>query len=72
MTDRYNSLTVILDKDKRSDDCECLINAIKQLRGVLEVIPKISTGDSWMAEARALQHYREKLIKVLLPDTGEK
>ena len=37
MTDRYNALTVVMEKDMRDDDAEALIAAIRQLRGVLSV-----------------------------------
>lgn len=39
MTDRYNAFTVILENDIREDDAQPIINAIKQIRGVLDVQP---------------------------------
>ena len=42
MTDRYSSLTVVLERDIRDDDAEPLIAAIRQLRGVLRVVPKVA------------------------------
>lgn len=39
MTDRYNAFTVILENDIRDDDAQPIINAIKQIRGVLDVQP---------------------------------
>ncbi len=46
----------------RSDDAEQLINAIKQLRNVLDVKPNVSNGYDTTAELRA----RDKLQKALL------
>jgi hypothetical protein len=34
MTDRYNSLTVVLDRDIREDDAEHILNAIRMIKGV--------------------------------------
>ena len=45
MTDRYSSLTVILERDIREDDATPLIAAISQLRGVARVEPHISDAN---------------------------
>jgi len=65
MTDRYYALTIALEKDIREDDCEHLINAIKMLRGVLNVTPKVVSPDTWMAEQRAYSSLQQKIYKVL-------
>ena len=68
MTDRYNSLTVALERDIRDDDAENLVRAIRQLRGVLAVTGNISTPDAWIAGERAKNELRQKLWDVLYPD----
>jgi len=65
MTDRYNALTVVLDRDIRSDDCEPLIAAIQQLRGVLSVTPNVSDFDDHVAFERARLELRTKLLQAL-------
>jgi len=65
MTDRYNALTVVFDKDIRSDDAERLINAIKMIKGVLSVEPNVSNVDSHIAYSKARQDISEKLWEVL-------
>jgi hypothetical protein len=65
MTDRYYALTIALERDIREDDCEHLINAIKMLRGVLNVTPNVVSPDTWMAEQRALSDLQNKIYKVL-------
>jgi len=65
MTDRFHSLTVVLEQDTRDDDCEALISAIKQLRGVATVTGVVSSPDSHMAEQRALMTLRKKLYQAL-------
>lgn len=67
MTDRYNYLTVALEKDIRSDDAEALISAIKQLRGVLSVEPNVSDPGDWLAESRVRQELGTKLWEILYP-----
>lgn len=65
MTDRYNSLVIFLDHDIRSDDAQPLIDAIKQLRGVLDVQPHVGTWDDDLAYSRVRRELVEKLWNVL-------
>lgn len=67
MTDRYNALTVILEKDIRDDDAEALLNAIRQLRGVLSVSGNVADFDSHLAQERARSELGQKLWNVLYP-----
>lgn len=67
MTDRFNSLTVVLERDIREDDAEALINAINQLRGVLSVSGNVSDVTSHIAEERAKREIGDKLWSVLYP-----
>lgn len=65
MTDRYYALTIVLEKDIRSDDAERLIDAIHMLRGVLSVAPNVSDSATWMAEERAKSELRNKIFEAL-------
>lgn len=65
MTDRYYALTVVLEKDIRSDDAERLIDAIHMLRGVLSVVPNVADSTTWMAEERAKIELKNKIFEVL-------
>lgn len=67
MTDRYHSLTVVLEEDVRSDDAEAIIEAIKMIRGVLDVTPHIADTASWMAQTRVRRELGEKLMSILYP-----
>lgn len=71
MTDRYFALTVILEKDMRSDDAKSLIEAIKMLKGVLKVKPSVSDITTFMAEERAIHDLKMKLWKTLFPEFKE-
>ena len=61
MTDKYYALTVLLVKDRRDDDCKKIIEAIKMIKGVLNVKGNISSPEIWMAEERARQELGQKL-----------
>jgi hypothetical protein len=67
MSDRYNYLTVVLDHDIRYDDAEPLINAIRQLKGVLNVKAHVSNSDSWASDERARFELGEKLLAIVFP-----
>jgi hypothetical protein len=67
MTDRLKGVWVAFDRDIRTDDAEPLIEAIKQLRGVLSVTANVSDADDWMARERIRQELREQLWEVLRP-----
>ncbi len=62
MTDRYNTLTVVLEKDIREDDAEHLLIAIHCLKGVLSVRGNVVDATAYMAEERAKYEWREKLL----------
>ena len=67
MTDRYHSLTVALGKDVRADDCQPLIDAIRQMRGVIDVSGNVSGPDMHMGYLRAKNELSKKLWEVLWP-----
>ena len=61
MTDRYNALTVMLDRHIRSDDAEPLISAIMLLKGVLRVEPHVADIDYAVAHARVWNEIRRRM-----------
>lgn len=65
MTDRYYTLTVVLEKDTRDDDCEKIISAIQMVKGVLKVMGNVSNPETWFAEERARHELSMKLWDVL-------
>ena len=72
MTNRANTLTVVLECPVRDDDCEHLINAIKMMKGVLNVEFNVANIDQYMAEERATRELGEKILAVLYPDIYSK
>lgn len=65
MSDRYNYLTVVLERDLKDEDAEPLIEAIKQFRGVLSVTPNVSDATAHLAQERVRVELGNKLWQVL-------
>lgn len=68
MTDRIHSFTVILENNIREDDAQATINAIKQLKGVLDVKGNTDIVAVATAEARVRGELARKLWAVLMED----
>jgi hypothetical protein len=65
MTERHNAFIVILEHDIRDDDAQDAINAIKQIKGVLDVKPAdAATPDVVVAESRVRIRIWDKIRKV--------
>ena len=67
MTDRYHSITVVLEKDMRDDDVRAILEAIKQFRGVLTATGVVADLSSMMAEERARHEIGKQLIDIVYP-----
>lgn len=65
MTERYNALIVELERDIREDDAEYLINAIRMLRGVMNVRGHTADFDFDLAQSRAKYELRSKIFELL-------
>ena len=65
MTDRFNALTVVLEKDIRDDDAQAIMNAITMLRGVLSVSGNVADLNSHIASERAKGELGQKLIDMV-------
>jgi len=68
MTDRYNTITVVLEADMRDDDAEGLLEAIRRMRGVLTVKGDVADPTAFMAEERARRELGRGLWNLLYPD----
>lgn len=65
MTARIRSLTVALDEDIRTDDVECLVNAIKMMRNVLSVTTNEVNPNDWATERRVKLETAHKLTNII-------
>jgi hypothetical protein len=66
MTTRLTGVYVLFETDTREDDAAGLIDAIRRLRGVLDVRPEATDLSQWAAETRARRELRAKLIDLLV------
>lgn len=65
MTDRTKVLIVTLDETYRVDDAEIIMNAIKMLKGVDNVIAAINTIDDNFKELGYRQKIKDDLCKIV-------
>jgi hypothetical protein len=61
MTDRINSIIVVLEHDMREDDVECVLNSIRMNRFVLSVKPNVTTGHDHVSHERLSHRYEMSL-----------
>lgn len=65
MSDRINTITVVLEKDIRDDDCEHVLHAIRMIKGVLRAKANVAGPEAFMAEERAKHALVDRIRKVL-------
>lgn len=70
MSDRYNAIIVVLEKDIRSDDAESTLAAIRMIRGVSSVTGNIVDLGSHIAEQRARSDLSKRLFEVIYPKSN--
>lgn len=63
MTDRFNGLIVVLDRDIREDGAQETINAIRQIKGVIEVTGNVAHAADTFSVRRERYRIAEKLGK---------
>jgi hypothetical protein len=66
MSNRINTITVVLEKDTRDDDCESILTAIRMVKGVLSVTPNVADSRDHLAEIRVRHELKKKLWDVIL------
>lgn len=67
MTDRHAGYVVTLENDIREDDAQATMAALKQIKGVLTVEPVIGDVGLMIAQGRAENDVRTKVIDALWP-----
>jgi len=68
MTDRFHSLTVVLERNSRDDDVQPIVDAIGMVKGVLSVKGNVADSTSHMAQERARLSLGKKLLTIVYPD----
>jgi len=64
VTDRLKGVYVAFDKDYRDDDVEQIIDAIKMVRGVVDVKAVTVNPEDWMNRARVKDEMRDKFFEL--------
>lgn len=65
MTERLKGVTVAFDHDIREDDAQQIINAIRMIKGVLEVVPSVVNSDDDINRSKIEYELSRKLWEVL-------
>lgn len=65
MTDRVKGLTITLAQDIRIDDVQPLMDAIKMMRGVVDVQPSIANSDDHINRSRIKWEIRSKIMEFI-------
>jgi hypothetical protein len=65
MTDRICALRVALERDLRPEDVQPIIDAIKMVRGVLDVTTNTANSEVWIGYQRARHELTQRLIDAL-------
>lgn len=65
MTDRIKGFTVTLAEDVRIDDIEATMDAIRMIKGVVDVQPYVADSNDHINRMQILSRVRTKFIKFL-------
>ena len=65
MTDRINGVFVTLEDDIRIDDAEYLLNALRMVKGVIDVSPNVSDSMNHVAKIRAKTELTNAMLDAL-------
>lgn len=65
MTDRIKGFWVALERDIRDDDVQPIIDAVRQLRGVLAVEANVASPADWINRQRVRRELEERLWAAL-------
>ena len=65
MTDRYKGFLVTLTQERRSDDCDFIINALEMVKGVASVKPYVNGMEDWMMYEKGIRDARAQILKSL-------
>jgi hypothetical protein len=65
MTDRIKGFTVTLDRDIRDDDFEAIANAVRMIKGVIDVHPSIDSPDDHINKQRVRWEIRDKFMALI-------
>ena len=65
MSDNLKGFTVLLARDIRDDDAQCIADAIRMLKGVADVNPLLSDGADLLARQRVRHEIYDEIITAI-------
>lgn len=65
MSVSYHSLTVIFKDEIREEKVEHIVNAIKMIKGVMDVVPEVANRDLFIAKKTAKFELLQKIYELL-------
>jgi hypothetical protein len=65
MADRLKGVTVTFAEDLRVEDAEAILNAIRMIKGVIDVQASVTNPDDHMTRALVRMELRARILKVL-------
>lgn len=65
MTDRINGFYVALERDIRDDDFESIEQAVRMIKGVIDVEVNVVDIDAHVAEKRANRAWTDRLYQLI-------
>ena len=65
MSDRHVAYTVVLEHELKDEDSERVIEAIRMLRGVADVVPVVADPGFYVARQQARHNLQRILFKAL-------
>ena len=66
--DKIKGLTVVLEKDFKKEECELIINAIKQIKGVLTVDISVANIDDYINRIKIQGRMKNNLMDFIRTD----
>ena len=70
MTDRHAGYWVVLEDDIREDDAEHVVNALRMVKGVAAVEPRMSSFEDAMVRERRDSSWRSALRELAFRGPG--
>lgn len=72
MSDLHHSYTVVLAKELKDEDSDAVIEAIKMIRGVADVIPHVVDSRFYVGREQARRELSTQLFDMLAEKTDGK
>ena len=69
MSDRHHAYTVVLQKELKDEDSINVIEAIRMIKGVADVVPQVADHQFYVGREQARRELLEKVFNMLAEKT---